>query len=209
MPRSRSSRTIRGKRKVCECGRRERHPAHEGAAIEKEIQLGHRERQWTLGLFSPQRRKTPPLQALHIQTEAGAIEVQHLRANPIAAHEEKDITTQRIPGEALRHQAAQTVEALAHVGGGAVRVDGDPAPRPSHRSRAISCAAVSTSTPSTRTPVASTMTTSRAASDVSAWRRRTGRNRASIAQRRKLTGATPSAAATARLPSPAASRARQ
>ena len=201
---------IRGKRKLRERGRRERHPPDQRAAIEKEIELADGERHRARRLVPPQRREAPALQALHIETQARAVEVQHLRADPIAADEQKDVAAQGIPRQALGDHPAQAVEAFAHVRRGAVRVHGHAPPGPSHRSRATNCAAVSTSTPSTRTPVGVDDHHERAA-----IRRGVGDHvdrtepRDPATQRRRLTGAMPSAVATARTPSPAASRVRQ
>ena len=83
-----------------ERGRGERHPADQRAAIEKEIELADGERHRARGLVPPQRREAPALQALHVEAQARAVEMQHLRADAIAADEQKDVAAQgiRAPG---------------------------------------------------------------------------------------------------------------
>src|SRR5581483_10048724 len=133
--------------------------------------------------------------------------MQDLRANPIATEKEEDVAAEGILREPLGDQGAQAVEAFTHVRRLAVRIDRHAAAGPSHRSRATNCAAVSMSNPSTRTPSAVIVTTTRASLRWSAITC-TGRNAGSWAQRRRLIGATPNALATACRPSPAASRVR-
>ena len=73
------------------------------------------------------------------------------KEDPALAGEE-DISAEGILCQPLGDQGAQAVEAFAHVRRLPVRIDRHAAARPSHRNRATNRAAVSRSSPSTRTP---------------------------------------------------------
>src|ERR671918_2851985 len=64
----------------------------------------------------------------------------------------KQSPEERILAEPQAHQAAEAVEALAQIGRGAVRPDGDLLRGADHRSARSSVVSVSTLAPSTRTP---------------------------------------------------------
>src|SRR6266849_5356353 len=124
-----------------ERGRCERDASYDRAALEKEIQFTDRQRNRILAILAPEPGESATLEAFRIDTEAGAIPVQRLRAHPIAADEDIDIPIERIAMHALRHQGTEPIKSLPHIRRTRVRVDGDASAMPSHRHSLRSCAA--------------------------------------------------------------------
>jgi hypothetical protein len=111
--------------------RRERATAHDRAAVEKEIQLADRQRERRgVGVVTPQAREASPLEPLRVHAETHAIPMEHFGADAIATEKEVHVAVQGIAVEALRHERAQPVEALAHVDRYAIRVHRDAAAVP-------------------------------------------------------------------------------
>ena len=149
-----SSGAVGGKRKVRQRRRRQRDASHEGAAVQKQIELTDGQRDRRVALIAPEGRESTTLEALRIDAEPGAIPLQHLRAHAIATDEDIHIAVQWIPLQPRRDERAQPIEAFAHVDRLRIGVDGHAAPGPSHRSSVSKRAALSTVRPSTRGPAA-------------------------------------------------------
>src|SRR5258708_209093 len=132
----------------------EAHAQRELAALEQERQLAHRQRQRALPRPLPRRREVPGLEALAEQAQARAVEVQGLGPLPRPADEDEDVARE----QALLHrpfdQRPQRVVRLAHIHRLPVDEHADVLDRAEdHDILRNSAASVSTSSPSTTSPL--------------------------------------------------------
>jgi hypothetical protein len=132
--RTTSSRRARGKifRRFPDdegCGREHDAP-DERTAFEKELEFTHRQPHDTRVGIAPQTGEAALRQALGVYAEAGAIPEEDLGACARRVHEQAAIAGERITAEALAHECAEAIEALAQIRRGAVGQHGDLAGKP-------------------------------------------------------------------------------
>jgi len=196
--RIRSSMAIRGKRKVRQRERGERHASNNHAAVENQIEFAHRQRDPVGFVVTPQRSEAQRSSRFVETHRSRAVEMEHLGADAVATEEEKHVAAERIATQPLLHDRTHAIETLAHIGGQAVCVDRDP---PSVRRHG------QVEPPRSSLPTATTGAATRGATPSVAATTLTGRYAACAAwvrcHRERLHGATPSTTATARTPAPA------
>jgi hypothetical protein len=146
--------------------RRYRHLPHQPAAFQKQRHLRHRQLQRVLLLPSPQLGKLTALQPLRVQAQPRPVPQQHLRPLAVPAHEQEQVTRQRVLREQAGHQTVQPIHALAHVRRHGVREDPHRPRRPDHPTTLSKNANVGASRPSTVYPRG---VTSRRAPAGAAW----------------------------------------
>src|SRR5206468_483053 len=188
--------------------RAQRNAAHQGAALEEQLQLIERQSQRCLPLVAPQRGEAALLQPLGVDAQPGAVPQQNLGPLPGAADEDEQIARERIPVEPLGDQSAQAIEALAQVDGAAVSVDADLPGAADHTRARSSATRPAAPRPSTRNPWGVTRTgRSTVATGAVAIATRRSRGRAGLwSHNRSAWGRTPSSRATAATATPASRR---
>src|SRR6266508_471997 len=132
--------------------RREHHAPDERAAFEKQLQLAHGQAHDARLGVAPQAREAAALEPFGVDAEPGAVPQEHLGPLAGRVHEQVAVAGERILAEALHHERAQPVEALAQVRRRSVRPHRDLPRRADHASARSTAISPSRSNPSTRWP---------------------------------------------------------